>query len=583
MKLRSALAALGFAFICGLALCVPAQGLTPVPPSSAGIVFSNGGRIFSTGATGSPRASLVAGELPGYNTRFGFTDPQVSPDGTRLVFVLKPADRSTGPDVWVANADGSDPQAILDGNASDYYSTPSWMPDSETLLVGHTRVQGDSYEAGLITVKDDGTGATDALRIDPRTATKDEPGATITRPVVSPDGKFVLFVLADWITDEDTGTRAGRLETIELATGKRRLIAAKSFGGSWSPDGKKIVYSRPLQDVEKVCTIYECIKGARLFITTLDGRYESRVIAPERGVYEDYGDERNPDWSDDGSRILFQSENNLPSRADAYEVYSVKPDGGCLTWLTNGTPASTAPSWAMSATDSTEPASCGDNGLAPKVEVAPPDNQTEGFVKARYWLGGNLNGRLYTGRYDSQPDFGTVSSFFYYDCANFDPKECGSAIRKYEYSMCSYRGELARLFFNYSGKTFGRTRGVPSIYGLSNGYFEAFLITGDRLVGANRVTGVFDKTLRGPEIFNAITPVGTDASTKKNLKPPLFPAPDIRHMRRVVRVAAHTTTVEVAAKILHMKPNLVKANLRMSRQLPAFGPIRTLKCPKVRE
>ncbi|HRQ87929.1 MAG TPA: hypothetical protein PLA50_03980, partial [Bacteroidia bacterium] len=35
----------------------------------------------------------------------------------------------------------------------------------------------------------------------------------------------------------------------------------------------------------------------------------------------------------------FQSERNMHGFTDAYEVYSVEPDGQCLTWLTNGTPA----------------------------------------------------------------------------------------------------------------------------------------------------------------------------------------------------------------------------------------------------
>lgn len=580
IRLRVPIATVALLAACGLAFASGANGLTPVPPDSASFVFSNGGRIFSADAKGGNRTLLAGAAGAAHNSPAGLTDPRVSPDGKRLAFVLKHAGGETGPDVWVADADGSDPEVILRGSATDHYSTPSWMPDSKTLLVGHTVVTGRSYDAGLIRVGADGQGAVDIIRQQAVEAGKKKLGLAVTRPVVSPDGQSALFLLADWRAGEDISERSGRLETVNLADGKRRLISTGSFGGSWSPDGQRIVYARRVGDVERVCSEFSCSNGARLFITTLDGRYETRVIAPDDGQFDDFGDERNPEWSPDGTRILFQSDRNMHGFSDAYEVYSVEPDGECLSWLTNGTPASIVPTWSVSGGGSTTPASCGDNGRAPLVELPPPDDSLSnlGIAKARYWFGGELKGRLYSGRYDSHPEWGTVSNLKYYDCAYFEPKACGSAIRKYEYSMCVYRGQLAKAFFAYPGPTFTRSRGVPSIHGIGDGDYQAFLISGDRLVGGYRETSLFDKTLSGPEMFAALRPLGSDAKPAGRLSPPKYPAFDIRRMKKIVRLVAAKGGAEKAAEALKVKPNVVKSNIRMSRQLPKFGPIRTLKC-----
>lgn len=580
---RIAAAAGAFLVVGCLTFAGMAEGLSPPVQESAGVVFNNGGRVFSMDSTGRNRVALEGGELAGHNGPAGLTEPRISPDGNRLVFILKRADPANGSDVWVADADGGNPVVILEGSKTDHYSAPSWMPDSESLVVGHTRVNGNSYEAGLIEVGADGSGVTDLLRSGAVIAKGMNPaGRALTRPVVSPDGESVLFVLSSWPVGEDIGVEAGRLETLNLESGVRRLIALKSFGGSWSPDSQLIVHSRPVDDVEKVCSEFSCSKGARLFITSLDGREETRVIPRDDGPYDDFGDERYPEWSPDGSRILFQSERNMHGFSDAYEVYSVAPDGGCLSWLTNGTPASTLPSWSMKDGDSTAPASCGDNGLEPLIELPPPDDSLDslGIFPARYWLGGEINGRLYSGRYDSHPEWGTIGYLKYTDCAYFERKRCGAAIRKYEYSICVYRGTLARSFFGWRGRTFGKTRGVPSLYGLANGEYQTYLITGDRLVGSIRTNAVFDRTLKGPEVLAAIRPLGSEAAPSARLKPPRFPAADIRLMKKVVKAVARAGNVEKATELLDMGPNMIKANLRMKRQLSAFGPIRTVSCPK---
>src|SRR6516225_1740249 len=58
------------------------------------------------------------------------TDPQISPDGTKIVYVRRFADPMTDrryANLWIINADGSEHRPLTTGNRSD--TLPRWSPD----------------------------------------------------------------------------------------------------------------------------------------------------------------------------------------------------------------------------------------------------------------------------------------------------------------------------------------------------------------------------------------------------------------------------------------------------------------------
>src|SRR5216684_680571 len=58
------------------------------------------------------------------------SDPQISPDGKKIVYVRRFADPMTDKryaNLWIINADGSDHRPLTTGNRSD--SSPRWSPD----------------------------------------------------------------------------------------------------------------------------------------------------------------------------------------------------------------------------------------------------------------------------------------------------------------------------------------------------------------------------------------------------------------------------------------------------------------------
>src|SRR5579885_3191986 len=61
-------------------------------------------------------------------------DPQISPDGKKIVYVRRFADPATDrrySNLWIINADGTDHRALTTGNHND--ASPPWSPDGKML------------------------------------------------------------------------------------------------------------------------------------------------------------------------------------------------------------------------------------------------------------------------------------------------------------------------------------------------------------------------------------------------------------------------------------------------------------------
>src|SRR2546426_12797339 len=62
------------------------------------------------------------------------TDPQISPDGKKIIYVRRFADAVTDrrySDMWIINGDGGDHRALTPGNRGG--SSPRWPPDTRRI------------------------------------------------------------------------------------------------------------------------------------------------------------------------------------------------------------------------------------------------------------------------------------------------------------------------------------------------------------------------------------------------------------------------------------------------------------------
>src|SRR5215468_10546064 len=69
-------------------------------------------------------------------------DPQISPDGKRIVYVRQFADIMTDKrcsNLWIINFDGSDHRPLTTGNFND--ANPRWSPDGKQIIYISNRDQ----------------------------------------------------------------------------------------------------------------------------------------------------------------------------------------------------------------------------------------------------------------------------------------------------------------------------------------------------------------------------------------------------------------------------------------------------------
>ncbi len=107
-------------------------------------------------------------------------DPQISPDGKQIAFVVTEYNLREGKsnsDLWLMNADGTHLRQLTHSEAADWH--PRWSPDGKTILFLSTRKDG--AQIWLLPVEGG----------EPRQLTKMSTG--VSDPVWSPDGKWIAF------------------------------------------------------------------------------------------------------------------------------------------------------------------------------------------------------------------------------------------------------------------------------------------------------------------------------------------------------------------------------------------------------
>lgn len=101
--------------------------------------------------------------------------PRFSPDGRRIAFI---SDRDGNMNVWVMNADGTEPKALTKERVNPMKS-PAWTPDGR-FVTAHKTVRSGTGSGLFMYHVEGGSG----VKVD---------SASGVGPAFSPDGRFLYF------------------------------------------------------------------------------------------------------------------------------------------------------------------------------------------------------------------------------------------------------------------------------------------------------------------------------------------------------------------------------------------------------
>jgi len=419
----------------------------------------------------------------------------------------------------------------------------------------------------IMSVRPDGTGRrTELIRTyytHNRQTRRPEPMGEID---VSPDGKQILIGSYEF---RDFGSP---LDLVNLKTKKVKTLDGYGSEAKFSPNGSRILFVSTKDRINHYCDNDQvCFFDSKIFIVDADGSHRRRLVKPLTA-----GNESGPQWSPDGSRIVFSDNRNAPDydyyagrTQFAAEIYSIGTDGKCLTLLTNGYPASYSPRWGTAKNRDFAPARCGHTDRPPLLRIEPPEYAT-------FWFGPTHANMVFTGRYDGMLHYRDCDSYWRSDClvsysASVKP---GSVCRQfYEYMLDGVtdvnavlrKGALVLTSFSYEG-----------FYGF------ATVFTGNQAIRLQATQYSYETSgdvkvasLLGE--VDALRPIGAN-SANAPLASPVLDSRFVAFTNRVAQLYDENGSLEKTAKKLDIDPTGVANFLRVTKDLDAIGPIPTVDC-----
>jgi Tol biopolymer transport system component len=533
------------------ALVAMAASLGPLPASPE-IAYGYAGRIELMRPDGSgvvrvtdPPAMRADGQ------------PAWSPDGSRLAFVrsFEPSDRSQ-----IHVLDGTQ-ERVLSRGREQIVQSPAWSPDGRQIAFARLAGEEDRYSTEIVVAPVDG-GAERVVarqRLFPRLS-------SVAEPAWSPDGTRIAFTRSRLDREDDFRSS---LLMVDSEGGNQRLFARDASDAAWSPDGTRIAFSSGRDRNGKWCTSDECGYNNELYVMNADGSEPVRLTRSR-------GDDAVPAWSPDGRRIVFASNRNNRERSpgEDTELYSIGADGSCLTWLTNGAPESSAPSWRDVGAAAGAPAACGATPRPARTEAVGIDALRR-LRGSPFWLG-ERHGRLLLSHFDDTGRGGPPGSrwFSYDDCARFDLRQCPRALDVYTEPICSRDSILAgyeRFGTVRLGRAFTR-RGVLHT-GLSDD--GVVVLSGRFSIGVYVQPG--PGTAR-PALLRATAALRQFGRRDRSLGPPALPRVLLRDVREAARARRLLGTIDAAAQSLNERPAEIRRRVQLARALESLPRVRVLRC-----
>ena len=246
-------------------------------------------RLVFDAAPAEPLKALPLTSYPGVES-----DPNLSPDGSRVAFVWDQEDGG-GFDIYIKQIGVETPLRLTDAPADD--SSPTWSPDAQFLAFVRT-APGDN---GIYVVPSVGGSERRVADL----------GARAAHGVVwSPDGRTLAF------TAERAPHASYCVFVLSMETLEERILTVPppdhrgDLELAFSPDGRRLAFTRSV--VEKVDDIY---------VVSVDGGELKRLTFEHAEI-------TGLDWTPDGRAILYSSD-----RAGSAALWQIAVTGGAPAWV----------------------------------------------------------------------------------------------------------------------------------------------------------------------------------------------------------------------------------------------------------
>jgi len=209
-----------------------------VSPDARTILFELLGDIYAV--------SLAGGEARRIIGEFSFdSQPRFSPDGKKIAFL---SDRSGAENVWLADADGSNPKQLSKGR-NQLFCSPSWTPDGQYVLVSKSSESIGTFSLWMYH-KDGGSGVhvgpPDPPLPQPDSQEPVRPRQNKLGAVASPDGRYIYYSVRTGSFGYNTTFPIWQVARFDRESSETSTITnaqGSAMRPVLSPDGKSLIFA----------------------------------------------------------------------------------------------------------------------------------------------------------------------------------------------------------------------------------------------------------------------------------------------------------------------------------------------------
>jgi Tol biopolymer transport system component/cytosine/adenosine deaminase-related metal-dependent hydrolase len=168
------------------------------------------------------------------------SQPVYSPDGSRIAFV---SDRSGAENLWVIDADGSNPRQLSDNREKTEYASPAWMPDGSGVYISRRTEAAGVFEMWLHHIAG-GSGVRITKGSEGPDQRRDERWNALGASP-SPEGRYLYYARKSGEQWDAETNPVWSIVRRDLETGRSTPVIdgpASALRPQLSPDGRYLAY-----------------------------------------------------------------------------------------------------------------------------------------------------------------------------------------------------------------------------------------------------------------------------------------------------------------------------------------------------